>query len=139
MITWHGFQFCHVDYSDVVYLILIDIYMKKVYYTLLIILFIACSEEDNLPDNMSLPSEEEYETELVNPDYVNIDQETTRLVECDPDKGRYTFTSNMSTEKIRPGSILTVDADTIGYIVIVQSVEKKGRKHFYNSYSWKHV
>lgn len=99
MITWHGFQFCHVDYSDVVYLILIDIYMKKVYYTLLIILFIACSEEDNLPDNMSLPSEEEYETELVNPDYVNIDQETTRLVECDPDKGRYTFTSNMSTEK----------------------------------------
>lgn len=100
--------------------------MKKVYYTLLIILFIACSEEDNLPDNMSLPSEEEYETELVNPDYVNIDQETTRLVECDPDKGRYTFTSNMSTEKIRPGSILTVDADTIGYIVIVQSVEKKG-------------
>lgn len=51
--------------------------MKKVYYTLLIILFIACSEEDNLPDNMSLPSEEEYETELVNPDYVNIDQETT--------------------------------------------------------------
>jgi len=23
-------------------------------------LFIACSEEDNLPDNMSLPSEEEY-------------------------------------------------------------------------------
>lgn len=60
--------------------------MKKVYYTLLIILFIACSEEDNLPDNMSLPSEEEYETELVNPDYVNIDQETTRLVECDPDK-----------------------------------------------------
>lgn len=125
MITWHGFQFCHVDYSDVVYLILIDIYMKKVYYTLLIILFIACSEEDNLPDNMSLPSEEEYETELVNPDYVNIDQETTRLVECDPDKGRYTFTSNMSTEKIRPGSILTVDADTIGYIVIVQSVEKR--------------
>ena len=88
--------------------------MKKVYYTLLIILFIACSEEDNLPDNMSLPSEEEYETELVNPDYVNIDQETTRLVECDPDKGRYTFTSNMSTEKIRPGNILTVDADTIG-------------------------
>lgn len=99
--------------------------MKKVYYTLLIILFIACSEEDNLPDNMSLPSEEEYETELVNPDYVNIDQETTRLVECDPDKGRYTFTSNMSTEKIRPGNILTVDADTIGYIVIVQSVEKR--------------
>lgn len=89
-------------------------------------MFIACSEEDNLPDNMSLPSEEEYETELVNPDYVNIDQETTRLVECDPDKGRYTFTSNMSTEKIRPGNILTVDADTIGYIVIVQSVEKKG-------------
>ena len=29
LITWHGFQFCHVDYSDVVYLILIDIYMKK--------------------------------------------------------------------------------------------------------------
>lgn len=101
---------------------------RRVFYMLLVILlFMACSKEgEEVPESIPLPSEEEYETELINPDYMGINQETTRIINCDPDKGRYTFSSNADTQKLRPGNVLTIDADTIGYIVIVQSVEKNG-------------
>lgn len=100
---------------------------KRILYLLLVILFIACSKEEEKEfENIQLPSEEEYETELISPDYINIDPQTTQIVKCDPDKGKYTFSLNANTKNLRPGNVLTIDADTIGYIVVVQNVEKNG-------------
>ncbi len=72
-----------------------------------------------------LPSEQEYSSEIVNPDYVNINWDSIDLIKCDPDNGAFEFSSTSVTEKLRPGNVLTIDADTTGYLVIVENVKWK--------------
>lgn len=101
--------------------------LKKINYLLplllLLLYFASCSKED---ESNSLPTKEEYESEVVNPDYVPIDWEITRLLECKPDEGVYSFRSSASTASLRAGSVLTIDADTTGYIVIVKQITRDG-------------
>lgn len=101
--------------------------LKKINYLLplllLLLYFASCSKED---ESNSLPTKEEYESEEVNPDYVPIDWEITRLLECKPDEGVYSFRSSASTASLRAGSVLTIDADTTGYIVIVKQITRDG-------------
>lgn len=101
--------------------------LKKINYLLplllLLLYFASCSKED---ESNSLPTKEEYESEVVNPDYVPIDWEITRLLECKPDEGVYSFRSSTSTASLRAGSVLTIDADTTGYIVIVKQITRDG-------------
>lgn len=90
--------------------------MKKyLYFFLLVILASACSSDDDLGSNIP----KEYKESVVNPDYVNIDWDKTRLISADPDKGVFTFSNNEITNKLRTGNVLTIDADTTGYIVVV--------------------
>lgn len=96
--------------------------------SLLLVLFLifyltSCIKDDN---TNSFPTKEEYESEVVNPNYVPIDWEITRLLECKPDEGVYSFRSSASTASLRAGSVLTIDADTTGYIVIVKQVTRDG-------------
>lgn len=101
--------------------------LKKINYLLplllLLLYFASCSKED---ESNSLPTKEEYESEVINPDYVPIDWEITRLLECKPDEGVYSFRSSASTASLRAGSVLTIDADTTGYIVIVKQITRDG-------------
>lgn len=96
--------------------------------SLLLVLFLifyltSCIKDDN---TNSFPTKEEYESEVVNPNYVPIDWEITRLLECKPDEGVYSFRSSASTASLRAGSVLTIDADTTGYIVIVKQITRDG-------------
>lgn len=102
--------------------------LKKINYLLplllLLLYFASCSKKED--ESNSLPTKEEYESEVVNPDYVPIDWEITRLLECKPDEGVYSFRSSASTASLRAGSVLTIDADTTGYIVIVKQITRDG-------------
>lgn len=98
--------------------------MKRVKQLLCIlpILFfcIGCHDEEKV--SSCLPTKEEYEFNEINPDYVPIDWETTQLLECNPDKGVYSFKSSATTSNLRAGSVLTIDADTANYIVVVKQI-----------------
>lgn len=102
--------------------------LKKINYLLplllLLLYFASCSKKED--ESNSLPTKEEYESEVVNPDYVPIDWEITRLLECKPDEGVYSFRSSASIASLRAGSVLTIDADTTGYIVIVKQITRDG-------------
>ena len=71
---------------------------------------------------------EKYEDDVVNPDYVPIDWEKTKLHEIDEENGRYSFDASSETENLKPGSILTIDADTASYIVIVKKLKRDNGK-----------
>lgn len=94
--------------------------------------FNACSSDS--PEEV-LPEKEEpevppekYEDDVVNPDYVPIDWEKTKLHEIDEENGRYSFDASSETENLKPGSILTIDADTASYIVIVKKLKRDNGK-----------
>ena len=90
--------------------------MKKcLYLFFLVILASACSSDDDLGSKIP----KEYKESVVNPDYVNIDWDKTKLISADPDKGVFTLSNNEVTSKLRIGNVLTIDADTTGYIVVV--------------------
>ncbi len=81
----------------------------------LAILMVACNKFNDLEEPTPLPTEEEYMTEIVNPDYVNIDWDSVNLIRCESDKGKFEFSSSPVTDNLRPGNILTIDADTAVY------------------------
>lgn len=94
--------------------------------------FNACSSDESaevLPEKEEpeVPSEK-YENDVVNPDYVPIDWGKTKLHEVDQENGRYSFGASSETENLKPGSILTIDADTANYIVIVNKLKRDNGK-----------
>lgn len=97
---------------------------------LLSLIFLACSSD---PLEKETPSEnpkdsEEYENNEVNPDYVSIDWKKNKLIEAKVQEGQYVFSESTETQKIVPGSVLTINSDTINQIVIVQSVSRNDNK-----------
>ncbi|WP_165155611.1 DUF1566 domain-containing protein [Parabacteroides sp. ZJ-118] len=105
---------------------------KKMHFVLTALLvsfiFNSCSSdspEENLPEKEEpeVPSEK-YENDVVNPDYVHIDWEKTKLYEVDQENGRYSFEASSETKNLKPGSILIIDADTASYIVIVNELRR---------------
>lgn len=109
---------------------------KKMYFVLMALLlsftFNACSSDESaevLPEKEEpeVPSEK-YENDVVNPDYVPIDWGKTKLHEVDQENGRYSFGASSETENLKPGSILTIDADTANYIVIVNKLKRDNGK-----------
>lgn len=98
-----------------------DDYMQLV--LILIFFFTSCSSDH---DSISSPTREENDSAEVNPDYISIDWDSTQLLECNPEEGVYSFESSDATASLRAGSVLTIDADTAGYIVIVKQITRNG-------------
>ena len=109
---------------------------KKTYFVLMALLllftFNACSS-DSSEEVLSEKEEpevppEKYENDVVNPDYVPIDWKKTKLHEVDEENGRYSFDASSETKNLKPGSILTINADTVSYIVIVNKLKRDNGK-----------
>lgn len=81
----------------------------------------SCSSDKDVTDNVENKS---YDSSVINPDYVPVNWNNTKVYEYDPSNGIFSFASNTQTEKIVPGSVLTIDVDTMGYIVIAKTVSK---------------
>lgn len=98
--------------------------MKKLTFffsVLLFLFFAACSSSDDAekpPVDPNPPSEETYEKETINPDYVPIDWSQAKLTHCDPEKGLYSFSG--SDASLKNGSVIIIDADTMQYIAVVK-------------------
>lgn len=92
----------------------------------LLLFMMACNQEEEI--TFTKPTPEEYESSTTNPDYVPVDWETTTIHECRPDEGIYTFERTSETSRIVPGSVLAIDLDTTGYIVIVKDVVTQSDK-----------
>lgn len=90
---------------------------------------LSCSDDSNWSD---LGTEVTNEV-TVNPNYLAIDWSKTEILECHPDEGYYAFKTSAETDSIFPGSVLVVDLDTIGYVEIVQEVERVDGKIFIHS------
>lgn len=90
--------------------------MKKyLYFILLIFVMSACSSNEDVVND--IPTD--YKENVVNPDYVNIDWDKTKLIKANPAKGEFTFSNNSVTNQLHEGNVLTIDADTTGYLVVV--------------------
>lgn len=48
--------------------------------------------------------------------------------EVDEENGRYSFDASSETKNLKPGSILTINADTVSYIVIVNKLKRDNGK-----------
>lgn len=95
------------------------------------LLLSACSStKDEIPEVPEVPDvpavtpteTPDYESSVVNPDYVNIDWETTKLQSAAPELGYYSFSKNDVTENLHIGNVLTIDMDSTAYIVVVNGV-----------------
>lgn len=107
--------------------------MRKFYYFLMIAVaavgLSACSSDDDEPSLAgNEPSGVEDTSTQLSPNYVDVDWTKTQLYECQPDEGNFSFSLNDQTEKIVPGSVMAIDADTMGYLVTVTAVRHQGNK-----------
>jgi len=87
---------------------------------------LSCSDDSNDSDAGTNMTDET----TVNPNYLAIDWNKTEILECRPDDGFYTLRTSAETNSIIPGSVLVVDLDTIGYVEIVEEVERKDDKTY---------
>ena len=109
--------------------------MKKVFFYLLASMFAAimfitsCNpnnpdDEQNLDDNEN--EEEIVEDEIVSPDYVPIDWENASIISSNDSIGDYSINFTGEVPSIVPGSVITIDQDSIIRYVFVESVEVEG-------------
>ena len=109
--------------------------MKKVFFYLLASMFAAimfitsCNPKDpddgqNLDDNEN--EEEIVEDEIVSPDYVPIDWENASIISSNDSIGDYSINFTGEVPSIVPGSVITIDQDSIIRYVFVESVEVEG-------------
>lgn len=58
--------------------------------------------------------------------YVAINWETCKLIDCNPEKGKYIISYYDKDPNINDGSVIIVDNDSVSYIVLVTEVNKNG-------------
>ena len=106
--------------------------MKKVFFYLLAsmfaaIMFITSCNPNNQDDETNTDGDESVEEEeIVNPDYLSIDWENATVLSSNDSIGEYQITFSGDMPDIIPGSVLTIDQDTIVRYVFVESVEMDG-------------
>ena len=81
-------------------------------------------DEQNLDDNEN--EEEIVEDEIVSPDYVPIDWENASIISSNDSIGDYSINFTGEVPSIVPGSVITIDQDSIIRYVFVESVEVEG-------------
>ena len=106
--------------------------MKKVFFYLLAsmfaaIMFITSCNPNNQDDETNTDGDESVEEEeIVNPDYLSIDWENATVLSSNDSIGEYQITFSGDMPDIIPGSVLTIDQDTIVRYDFVESVEMDG-------------
>ena len=102
--------------------------MKKLYFLMLAILF-ACFSLFNScvpdPDDGDEQNGEE-DTEIVSPEYVSIDWENTMIISSNDSIGEYQISFSGEIPDVKPGSVMTIDMDTIVRYVFVEDVQIDG-------------
>ena len=109
--------------------------MKKLYLLMFALLLASISvfnsckpkdpdDEQNLDDNEN--EEEIVEDEIVSPDYVPIDWENASIISSNDSIGDYSINFTGEVPSIVPGSVITIDQDSIIRYVFVESVEVEG-------------
>ena len=88
----------------------------------------SCNKEDEVlgevQEQKEAQSEKDYETAVVSPNYTSVDWNSTEVYDCDPENGTFTFSKTNETNSIVPGTVLAIDVDTMGYVVVVTDVVK---------------
>ena len=86
-------------------------------------LFNSCVPD---PDNGDEQNGEEENTEIVSPDYVSIDWENTTVISSNDSIGEYQIGFTGEAPDVKPGSVITIDLDTIVRYVYVEEVQIDG-------------
>lgn len=81
-------------------------------------------DEQNLDDNEN--EEEIVEDEIVSPDYVPIDWENASIISSNDSIGDYSINFTGEVPSIVPGSVITIDQDSIIRYVFVEDVQIDG-------------
>lgn len=106
--------------------------MRKVFFYLLAsmfaaIMFITSCNPNNQGDGTNTDGDESVEEEqIVNPDYVSIDWENATLLYSNDSIGEYQIGFTGEIPDVKPGSVLTIDMDTIVRYVFVEEVQIDG-------------
>ena len=109
--------------------------MKKLYLLMFALLLASISvfnsckpkdpdDEQNLDDNEN--EEEIVEDEIVSPDYVPIDWENASIISSNDSIGDYSINFTGEVPSIVPGSVITIDQDSIIRYVFVEDVQIDG-------------
>lgn len=95
-------------------------------YSLFVILFSALlfSCYNDSTDNPTAGNNEAERTAKLNPHFVSVDWDNTKVKSYDAANQSFTLQQTAETEKIQKGSVLAIYADTVGCITIVNSVKR---------------
>ena len=96
----------------------------------LLFLFLTCallfSCAKDSPDVSGGWKNEEEKAAVINPNYVSVDWDKTKVKNYNSKDQTFTLQLTSETEKIKKGSVLSILADTTGCITIVNSVKRSG-------------
>ena len=96
----------------------------------LLFLFLTCallfSCAKDSPDVSGGWKNEEEKAAVINPNYVSVDWDKTKVKNYNSKDQTFTLQLTSETEKIKKGSVLSILADTAGCITIVNSVKRSG-------------
>ena len=94
----------------------------------LLFLFLTCallfSCAKDSPDVSGGWKNEEEKAAVINPNYVSVDWDKTKVKNYNSKDQTFTLQLTSETEKIKKGSVLSILADTAGCITIVNSVKR---------------
>ncbi len=85
-------------------------------------LLFSCSNDT--PDESSGWKSEEERAAKLNPHFVSVDWDNTKVKSFNSKDWTFTLQQTAETEKIQKGSVLAIYADTVGCITIVNSVKR---------------
>ena len=74
-----------------------------------------------------------YRSEIVNPDYVPIDWNEASLLSSNDTLGNYQIQFNGEMPELQPGSIITIDQDTVVHHIFVETVDVNGNTVYLTS------
>lgn len=100
--------------------------VTKAIAVIMLLTVMFCGAGCTKPDDPNNGNDNENNSEIINPKYVSIDWDNATLLSANDSVGDYQIKFDGEIPELQPGSIITIDQDTVVHHIFIETVDMNG-------------